>query len=178
MAEVTMRKLDGTRELSFRTALPPEPVFDYLSDFTRHPEWCRDLVAMDKQEGTAVGVGARYETTESMREGSRMKAKTSCEVLTLDRPRLIEWSARTAASKGPMAMRSTWAFIIEPDGSGSHVIQRYSFQPPGPSSKVMLRGFSTFADLFGGLGASPKNVRKHAEALATRLDESAATAAV
>jgi uncharacterized protein YndB with AHSA1/START domain len=175
MARVTVRKVDGARELSFATALPPEAVFDYLSDFSKHPEWCRDLVSMDRQEGDR-GVGARYRTTESMREGSRMKSETSCEILTLERPRLIEWSARTAPSKGPMAMRSRWAFMIEPDGSGSRVTQRYSFQPPGPSSKVMLRVFSAVADIFGGMGASPKNVRKHAETLAARLDQMATAA--
>jgi uncharacterized protein YndB with AHSA1/START domain len=166
---VSVRKDGKERAFTFTTPLAPQAVFDYLSDFTRHPEWCRDLVEMEQQGEGPPGVGTRYRTLETMREGAKTKDTTFCEITALEAPRRIEWRARTANEKGPMAMRSHWSFEIEPEGSGSRVTQRYGFDPPNVGSKLMLAGFLPFADLMGGMGASPKNVRKHAQSLEERL---------
>lgn len=173
---VAVRKNNGRTELSFSTALAPQAVFDYLSDFSRHSEWCRDIADMDPETEGHPDAGTRYRTTEAMREGSRMKSTTFCEITALDPPRFIEWKARTKQEKGPMAMRSYWAFRIEPEGAGCRVTQEYELQPPNKASRVMLFTFTRFADLIGGLGASPRNVHKHAEALEARLSEMAASA--
>jgi len=171
---VTVGKRGREREFTFTTALAPEAVYDYLSDLTRHPDWCRDLLKLEQETDGPPGVGTRYRTAETMREGARSSETTYCEITALEPPRLVEWKARTEKTKGPMAMRSNWAFVIEPEGTGSRVTQRYSFDPPNLGSRIMLFGFTRVADLMGGLGASPKNVRKHAEALEARLAEMAA----
>lgn len=163
---VRVEKRGDSRFLTFTTPLAPQAVYDYLSDFNRHCEWTEEILSMEKSSDGPLAVGTEYKTTEAMRPGSRMKAPTSCEVTVLDPPRRIEWRARTSAARGPMAMRSRWAFEIAPEGSGSRVTQSYAMEPQNIWAKGFLKVFTTLADgLMGGAGASPKNVKKHAENL-------------
>jgi uncharacterized protein YndB with AHSA1/START domain len=164
-------------ELTFVTALPPSEVYAYLSDFEKHCEWVPDIVAMEKTSDGPAGVGTTYRATEAMKEGGGMKAPTFCEITALEPPRFIEWTARTKETRGPMAMRSRWSFTIEPEGEGSRVTQAAALLPPGIWSKAFLRIFLPLADAMGGLGASPKNVRRHIENLERKLAEQAAAAA-
>ena len=166
-----------SRDISFSTGLQPEAVYDYLSDFERHAEWVPELVKLEKTSEGPVGPGTNYTTTEAMKPGSKMQDQTFCEIVTLDRPRLIEWRAKTAPDGGPMAMRSSWAFVIEAEGTGSRVTQRCALQPPNIWSKLFTTAFVGIADtLLGGLGASPKNVTRHAERLQAILDSKAKVA--
>jgi uncharacterized protein YndB with AHSA1/START domain len=172
---VTVRQTGPTsRELSFVTALAPEQVYDYLADFPRHREWVDEIVSMEPIGSGPAGVGTTYKTVEAMKPGSRMKAPTYCEITALERPRRIAWTARTGATRGPMAMRSRWAFLIAPDNGGSRVTQQAAMEPPNRWSRGFLRLFTVLADgLGGGMGASPKNVTKHAERLRQQLDQMA-----
>jgi uncharacterized protein YndB with AHSA1/START domain len=172
---VTVRKTGAYgREFSFSTPLAPEAVYDYLADFEKHSEWVPEIVAMEKTSEGLAGVGTTFTTTESMKPGSKMQDKTYCEITALERPRLIEWRARTEATGGPMAMRSRWAFVIEPEGDGSRVTQRGALEPPNLWSRLFLGVFVPLADgLFGGMGATPKNVVKHVERLQQVLDSKA-----
>jgi len=165
-------------ELSFVTPRPPQEVYEYLADFQKHAEWVDEIVSQTQTTDGPLAPGVTFDTLETMRPGSSMKAPTSCEIVALEPPRLIEWKARTAASHGPMAMRSHWAFIIEPEGAGSRVTQRFSFDPPDVFGAVFLRMFVPIADgLMGGAGASPKNIRKHGEKLAEILGTPASSPA-
>jgi hypothetical protein len=163
------------REVRFHTDLAPDAVYDYLSDFQKHREWAEELANLEATSANAGGVGTTYKTLEVLRPGSRVKSNTFCEITALERPSLIEWRARTEATKGPMAMRSHWAFRISPDGDGSTVVQSWAMEPPNVFSAAFLRFFVALADgLMGGAGASPKNVAKHAAKLKTILDQKAA----
>jgi uncharacterized protein YndB with AHSA1/START domain len=162
-------------ELSFSTPRAPEEVYAYLADFQRHKEWTSEIVSQEQTSDGPAGVGTTYRTVEAMREGSRMKAPTTCEITALEPPRRIEWKARTGASHGPMAMRSQWTFEIVPEGAGSRVTQRFRFDPPDVFGAAFMRIFVPIADgVFGGLGASPKNIRKHGEKLAEILNADSA----
>jgi uncharacterized protein YndB with AHSA1/START domain len=172
---VTVKKFGlGKRELTFSTKLAPEAVYDYLSDFEKHSEWVPELVKMEKTTEGPAGVGTTYKTTEALKPGSSSQDTTYCEITKLERPRLIEWQARTAATSGPMAMRSHWSFIIEPADGGSVVTQKASLDPPNVFANAFLRLFIPIADgLLGGMGATPKNVTRHVENLQKLLDEKA-----
>src|SRR5689334_8115160 len=105
---VMVRQEGAMRALSFSVDLPPEVVYDYLSDFQKHREWVPDIVEMRQETDGPAGVGTRYTTVESFKEGAKMTAATSSEITALERPRFVEWRARTSADRGPMAMRSRW----------------------------------------------------------------------
>jgi uncharacterized protein YndB with AHSA1/START domain len=158
--------------------MAPEHVFEYLADFSKHGEWVAgEIISQEPTSAGPIGQGTVLRTREAMKPGSKMVATTICEITTLTAPRLIEWRARTAATGGPMAMRSKWAFEIEPDGVVSRVTQRVTFDPPNRSSRALAAVFVPVVDtLFGGAGASPKNVRKHLEQLQAILDQRAASA--
>jgi uncharacterized protein YndB with AHSA1/START domain len=161
-----------SQELTMTTVLAPEAVYDYLSDFDKHHEWVEDIVDMDTTNA-AEGVGRSFKTTEAMKG---MKGDTFAEITALQRPRYIEWRARTAANHGPFAMRSRWSFIIEPEGSGSRVTQTQTMEPANIFAKGFGSIFVPLADgLLGGMGASPKNVRRHFEKLKEILDAMAAS---
>jgi uncharacterized protein YndB with AHSA1/START domain len=169
---VSQRTGPASGEVSFTTALNPEAVYDYLVDFERHPEWSGGLVRLEKTSEGPPGVGTTYKTTEALQEKSKkMQDATFCEITALERPCLIEWQARTSATGGPMAMRSRWAFVIEHAETGSRVTQRFALDPTNLSGRIFMRAFIAVADgVFGGVGASPKNIRKHAEKLRQILD--------
>lgn len=174
---VEFRRTSATSgEVAFDAPATPDQVYDYLADFPRHGEWTGELASMEQTSTGPVSVGTTYRTVELMRDGSSMKSTTFSEILALERPRHIEWTARTSAKHGPMAMRSRWSFEIEPRDGGSHVTQRFSIQPLDVSGALFGRVFVAIADgLMGGAGASPKNVTKHAERLQQKLGAIART---
>lgn len=170
---VSSRRQDGWLEVSFSTRASPQLVYDYLSDLSRHVEWAGTLGTVTQTTDGPVAVGTTYRAEEGLRPGGKAEGVTFAEVTALEPPGRIAWDARTEATKGPMAMRSQWEFIVEPSGGGSRVTQRMRFQPPSPSGRIMLAIFAPVADLIGGMGASPKMVRKNAERLQQYLEERA-----
>lgn len=166
---VTSRKAGGWLNVSFSTAVPPEQVFDFLSDLRRHSEWAATLGNVSQHSEGPPTVGATYEAQERMREGGNAGDATFAELTALERPHRIAWNARTEATGGPMAMRSQWEFLIEPDGGGSRVTQRMRFDPPNLMSRAFLAVFLPIADAMGGAGASSKMVRKNMERLEQKL---------
>lgn len=172
---MTMHREGLTAQLSFVTPLPPQAVYDYLADFQKHAEWLEgEMVSQEQTSPGPVAVGTTFRTTEAMRPGSNMKGVTYCEITELTPPSRIAWRAHTEATTGMMAMRSAWSFDIAPEGSGSRVTQTFAFDPPNRSSRIFMAVFLPIVDgLLGGMGASPKNVRKHAEALERVLADKA-----
>lgn len=47
--------------VSTHIAAPPEAVWDYVKDISRHPEWMRDAVAIRFTSPTTAGVGTAFE---------------------------------------------------------------------------------------------------------------------
>lgn len=170
---VSSRRQDRWLEVSFATRASPGAVYDYLSDLRRHGEWAGTLGTVTQTTDGPIAVGTTYRTQEGMRPGGKTGDVTFAEITALEPPRRITWNARTEAAKGPMAMRSRWEFIVDSARDGSQVTQRMRFDPPSPFGRIMLAVFSPIADLMGGMGASPKMVRKNAERLQQLLDERA-----
>jgi uncharacterized protein YndB with AHSA1/START domain len=167
---VDIKRAQGWLNISFSTQAAPEAVYDYRADLRGHGEWAGTLGAVTQTGDGPVTVGTTYRAEERMREGGKAGDVTFSEITALERPRRIAWKARTEASGGPMAMRSEWEFLIEPEGSRSRVTQRMRFDPPNLMSRIFLAIFLPIADLMGGMGASPKMVRRNVERLQEKLD--------
>jgi uncharacterized protein YndB with AHSA1/START domain len=167
---VVARRTQGWLEVSCSTRAAPERVYDYLSDLPRHGEWAGTLGTVTKTSDGPAVVGTTYRAEERMREGGKAGDVTFAELTALERPRRIAWKARTEPTSGPMAMRSEWEFLIEPEGTGSRVTQRMRFDPPNAMSRVFLTVFLPIGDLMGGMGATPRMVKKNVERLREKLD--------
>ncbi len=167
---VEVKRAEGWLNISFWTRANPEAVYDYVADLTRHGEWAGTLGSVTRTTEGPVAVGATYRAEERMRPGGKAGDVTFSEITALDPPRRIAWKARTEPTSGPLAMRSEWEFLVEPEGAGCRVTQRMRFDPPNVMSRVVLAIFTPVADLLGGMGASPKMVRKNVERLEARLE--------
>src|SRR4026208_2506269 len=52
-------------EISIVIHATPQAVYDYLSDFTRHPEWVVNVSKVTKISSGPIGVGTIFHTQES-----------------------------------------------------------------------------------------------------------------
>lgn len=166
---VEVKRAEGWLNISFSTSATPEAVYEYVADLRRHGDWAGTLGSVTQTSDGPVAVGTTYRAEERMRPGGKAGDVSFSEITGLERPRRIAWKARTEPTSGPMAMRSEWEFLIEPDGVGSRVTQCMRFDPPNVMSRVFLAIFVPIADLMGGMGASPKTVRRNVERLEEQL---------
>src|SRR5688500_6698355 len=57
-----MKEYSG--QTSIQIAATPQALYEYLKDFTRHPEWSSNLSKVAKITDGAVQVGTRFKTAE------------------------------------------------------------------------------------------------------------------
>jgi hypothetical protein len=164
---VTLTKTGpASGEITFSTTLGPEATFDYLADFSKHPEWTEELVTLEQTSARPLAVGTTYRGVDRTQPGGEMKDPVRAEVTAYDRPRLIEWD--TWSDKKP---RSHWAFEVVPHGKGSHVTHRFAAESSGVFGKLSRKAFVAVADgLMGGAGDSPKQLIRRIEQLQHVLD--------
>src|SRR4051794_37331199 len=62
MDDIALDALAG--EAAIEIAAPPQAIYDYLLDFTRHPEWVRNVSRITLLPPAPIGVGARFKTME------------------------------------------------------------------------------------------------------------------
>jgi carbon monoxide dehydrogenase subunit G len=84
-------------ERSWRTSIkaPPEVVFEYLADVSRHVEWGSDMTKSVAEEAGPPAVGKRYDT-----EGT-LNGKANRSIVTIsaiDAPRRFAFDAEDANS--------------------------------------------------------------------------------
>ena len=53
-----------TGETAVTIRVPAQDLYDYLLDFTRHPEWVQNLSKVSKVSGGPVGVGSIFEASD------------------------------------------------------------------------------------------------------------------
>lgn len=97
---------------SVEIARPPEDVFAYLSDVSRHPEWQEGLVSAVVETDGPVGTGSRIVHRRKLGFGT--VASTS-EITSFDPPRLVAFRGLD----GPIRAEGTQR--VEPVGGGSRV---------------------------------------------------------
>jgi uncharacterized protein YndB with AHSA1/START domain len=125
----------AARELRAETtiAVPPDQVWEALTDFRRMPDWSPELVRMVPLKPGGLKIGQQYLGI------NRRKAVVwpSRSVVAVVEPgRSIAWDTRSSGAR--------WIYELEPDGEGTRVLHRR----PVPGGITWLS--RTFAPLFLG----------------------------
>jgi uncharacterized membrane protein len=102
-------------ESSIDIAAPVQDVYDYLADFSRHPEWSTGVDEITPAANGPLGVGTELKATETV--PGRFTSHTRVTALEPDRRIAWEsWDGRTA--------RVQWAFELEEQDGRTHLVQR------------------------------------------------------
>lgn len=101
------------REENIDIAAPPEAVFDYVSDFSRHPEWADQKMEMTTGPGPAVP-GKKFSTVVEFMG----KVPGTGEVIESTRPSRLVYDCTDSGGK------FRWTFEITPTAAGSHLLHR------------------------------------------------------
>lgn len=112
---------------------PSERVFEYVADFSRHPEWGMDDMVIEGPKGP-THEGATYEAEGTLR-GKRNKSTVF--VSEIDPPKRIEFEAQD--SSGIVGHVLTFT----PSNGGTHVTRElYAIKQPAlaPLMFVIFRG--------------------------------------
>lgn len=102
-----------------------ESVYDYLSDFTRFPEWAHTCLAIEPEGVSAAAVGARFQLREkqdlrwdkrpftSIADREGQDYTTELELTALEPSTRVAW--RTVFRGGPLdGVEGEWQFVLEP----------------------------------------------------------------
>ena len=112
---------------SIDIALPPEAVFDYLADFTRHGEWSGDKLRVEPLSDGPVGAGSKFRTF-----GMQYRPQEDAVTVTeFERPRRIAFDA--AGTEG--VFRNI--IEIEPAPGGSRVTKRFAVVSMRPLTRIV-----------------------------------------
>ena len=133
------------------TPRPPAEVYEYLVDFSKHPEWRFDVLESELVQGETGRVGARYR--QRVKQGRR-ELTTDVE-LTQAEPRQLV--AFRTLDDGPVSARGT--YNISAAGDGSRVTTDVAIEAHG-----VIRLFEPF------MGPQlRKTAARYEQALAQRL---------
>lgn len=111
---------------------PPEKIYAYLIDFSRHAEWSSNVTEIKLVRGETGRVGAEYESTEDIPR----PMTTYAQITALRAPNLIEWQATDKR-----VFKTNWTFEIEKQNGGSRVTQKVTFQPLNFFANIILYVF-------------------------------------
>lgn len=95
-------------------AVPPEPVFDYLSSLENNPQWNWSVTATTPLTPGPLEPGSKYTQTSAVEPDHPQVL----EVTRLERPHLLE---------------------VEASGNRSTVTYRYALQPTGRQTRLTVR---------------------------------------
>lgn len=145
-------------EVSGETAVfiqtPPQTVYAYLVDFTRHPEWVANLSKVTQVSPGATGVGTIFHAQESappvsfLRKLTMMrffitgllsgvKPYSEAEITALEPSQRIAWRAGLRKGDG-WFNRAEWEIRLQPAGDGTHLTQRLRFMPQTATAARMV----------------------------------------
>jgi uncharacterized protein YndB with AHSA1/START domain len=130
---------------------PPEQVFDYVSDFTRHGEWAGHGLQATKQGDGPVGVGTTYATTASQ-FGTQREHSTITE---FDRPSTFGWDS--TGTLGTLHHR----FDVTADGDSTALTKVAELTHPSFLAKVM--GWKIGKGIPQGLASDVTNIKANIE---------------
>jgi hypothetical protein len=147
-----MKEYSG--QISIELVAAPRALYEYLKDFTRHPEWSSNLSRVTKITTGAVQVGTRFKSVEgpppvaplvklNMMRGfikgvlSGAKAYSIAEITALDPDRRIAWSAGIPLGDG-FFNRADWEFLLEPRGTATQLTQRFLYLPQTSAAEQMV----------------------------------------
>jgi uncharacterized protein YndB with AHSA1/START domain len=109
---------------SVEIARPPEDVFSYISDVSRHPEWQESLVRSSLQGGGSVAVGSKVAQTRRI---GRMERTMTLEVTEHSPPN--RWGFR--GIDGPVRPIGKGSIESIDGGARSRVTSELDFEGHG-----------------------------------------------
>lgn len=141
-------------ETSITIQAPAERVYAYLADFTRHPEWVKNVskvtpltpgpitagVTFRCEEGPPpVPLGTQLRMMVHYMSGVISGARTYSEarITALVENRRIAWQAWVPKGDGHLSF-AEWEFILDPRGGTTHLTQRFRYAPPDPRGQRMI----------------------------------------
>jgi uncharacterized protein YndB with AHSA1/START domain len=143
-----------TGETSVVIQAGPQVVYDYLVNFTRHPEWVANVSKVTQVSPGAIGVGTIFHTQESappvpfLRKLNMMryfiaglisgsKPFSEAEITALEPGKLIAWQAGLRKGNG-WFNRAEWELSLQPQGQGTKLTQRFRYLPQTSTAARMI----------------------------------------
>lgn len=116
-------------ESAIDIAAPVETVYEYLADFSRHPEWSTGVEELVPVEKGPVAVGTELKATEKV--PARFTSYT--RITALEPGRRIAWESGDGRN-----MKVKWAFELSPQDGSTHLVQRAYVEPTSLAGKIFL----------------------------------------
>lgn len=147
-AEVLMSEIKG--EQSIEVEAPPDDVFEYVVDFTRHTEWNHQILEVIKDSEGPTGVGTKFRARERPPSKLPLPMKlmfplmirmvgiaeyTEAEVTAWEPGRKVAWKASAPLRDGGLWMRSNWQIDLAAENGSTRVTQRWECIPEHDRAK-------------------------------------------
>jgi len=116
-------------EVAIDIAAPPDKVFRYLADFSRHSEWSMSVAKIEQMTPDEIGVGSEFKASEELPQ----KLVSFARITALDAPKRLAWE-----STDHQVFRTKWEFVLSPKKGGTHLVQRVTFHAIGAFGKKIL----------------------------------------
>lgn len=107
-----------SNEVSIDISAPPETVYAYLADFTRHGEWSMSVSKLEQLTPGPVSVGTEFKSSETI----PIEFESFAQIKALDEPTRIAWE-----STDHKVFRTNWEFEIIPNSKGTHLVEQVTF---------------------------------------------------
>lgn len=141
-------------ETSVLIKQPAQVIYDYLVDFTRHPEWVTNLSKVTQATPGAIGVGTIFITQESappvplLRKLNMMryfmagvlsgvKPNSEAEITALEPGVRIAWQAGLRKGDG-WFNRAEWEITLLPQQQSTRLTQRFCYRPQTATAARMV----------------------------------------
>lgn len=147
-----MNEVSG--QVSILINAPVAKVYAYLLDFTRHPEWVKNLQRVRQESTGPIQVGTTFQSQEgpppvTLRQKVPMmfhfmsgvlsgaKTYSRAEITGLEPNRLIAWTAGVPKGDGYFN-QAQWEMLLETQGQATCLTQRFVYQPQNNQSRRMI----------------------------------------
>jgi uncharacterized membrane protein len=145
---------DVSGQVSILINAPVSKVYAYLLDFTRHPEWVKNLQRVRQESAGPIQVGTTFQSQEgpppvTLRQKLPMmfhfmsgvlsgaKTYSRAEITELEPNRRIAWKAGVPKGDGYFNL-AHWEILLEAQGQATCLIQRFVYQPQNNQSRRMI----------------------------------------
>lgn len=133
---------------------PSEAVYAYLADFTRHPEWVKNVSKVTQLSSGPIKVGTIFKAQEGappvpLNKKLRMmfhvlvgmlggaKPYSQATITALEPPYRIAWQAGIPKGDGFFNV-ADWEFVLEAQGENTQVTQHFHWQPQHSQAERMV----------------------------------------
>jgi uncharacterized membrane protein len=164
----TIMKITGKATITINA--PAATIYDYLLDFTRHPEWVANLGRVWKVSDGPIDVGTRFRAQESAPPVPLLKRLRSmvffivglaqgansfseAEILALEPGRRIAWAGKVARRQGDFN-RSHWEIVLEPRNGATYLTQHFQYDPQTAAARRMVAALGGAAGIEIACGVS------------------------